>query len=546
MKYSEKCKIKKGNKNMKKSRLLALTLVMAMMFAMLAGCSSKEETTTAAPAGNTTTAAGSNEPAAPADNARKDIVIAKASDVVGADPHDVNDTSSSAALRHMYNSLLVRKTETGELQPCLAESWEIPDDVTYKMKLREGVKFHNGNDFNAEDVQFSLLRAKEMPKVKFMAEMIEDVEIVDDYNVIITTMYPCAPFLANLAGTQLSIIDKETFEQYEKEGKSYSEFPVGTGVMKLKNWHVNDSFTMERWDGYWGEIAVADTVTYKVVPEESSRTIALQSGDVDMIDEVPPVDIDRVLEDDSIKTVENVSSSMTYVGWNMTKKPFDDVRVRKALAHATNKQDIIDVVIEGKGIEINTAWSALGDFHDNEIFKYEYDMEKAKALMAEAGYPDGFKANIALNSDERSRVAQVLQTQWADLGVELEITLMEWGAYLEHISGKSHDLFVLGWSMSYDPASTALALFHTESGGATGNRGWYSNPEMDKLIDEGAQLIDGDREPIYREIQRLVMDDMVFMPLYSKQCIVAMAKGLEGIRINPAGSHMYCYAYVNE
>ena len=531
---------------MKKSRLLALTLVMAMMFAMLAGCSSKETTTaTKAPAGETTTAAGGNA-AAPSDNVRKDIVIAKASDVVGADPHDVNDTSSSAALRHMYNSLLVRKTETGELQPCLAESWEIPDDLTYKMKLREGVKFHNGNDFNAEDVVFSLLRAKEMPKVKFMAEMIDTVVADDDYNVTITTLYPCAPFLANLAGTQLSIIDKETFEAYEKEGKSYSEFPIGTGVMKLKNWHVNDSFTMERWDGYWGEIAVADTVTYKVVPEESSRTIALQSGDVDMIDEVPPVDIDRVLADDSIKTVENVSSSITYVGWNMSKAPFDNVKVRKALAHATNKQDIIDVVIEGKGIEINTAWSALGDFHDNEIFAYEYDIEKAKALMAEAGYPDGFKANVALNSDERSRVAQVLQTQWAPIGVELEITLMEWGAYLEHISGKSHDLFILGWSMSYDPASTALALFHTESGGATGNRGWYANPEMDKLIDEGAQLINGDREPIYREIQRLVMDDMVFMPLYSKQCIVAMNKNLEGIRINPAGSHMYCYATVNE
>ena len=531
---------------MKKSRLLALTLVMAMMFAMLAGCSSKEETTTAAPAGDTTTAAGSNEPAPPSENVRKDIVIAKASDVVTPDPHDGNDTSSSAALRHLYNSLLVRDVYTGEIGPCLAESYEVVDDVTYKFKLREGVKFHNGNTFNAEDVKFSLDRAAVEAKVKFMAEMIDEVVIDDEYNVTVTTQYPYAPFLANLAGTQLSIIDKETFEQYEKEGKSYGEFPIGTGVMKLKDWHVNDSFVMERWDEYWGEKAVADTVTFKVVPEESSRTIALQSGDVDMIDEVPPVDIDRVLADDTIKTVENVSSSMTYVGWNMTKEPFNNVKVRQALAYATNKQDIIDVVIEGKGIEINTAWSALGDYFDNEIYKYDYDVEKAKAMMAEAGYPDGFKANIALNSDERSRVAQMLQTQWADLGVELEITLMEWGAYLEHISGKDHDLFVLGWSMSYDPASTALALFHTESGGATGNRGWYSNPVMDELIDKGAQTIKGDREPIYRDIQKLVMEDMVFMPLYSKQCIVAMAQNLEGIRINPAGSHMYCYAYVNE
>ena len=532
---------------MKKSRLLALTLVMAMMFAMLAGCGAKEEATTAAPAGNNeATTAASGEPAAPADNARKDIVIAKGADVVTPDPHDGNDTSSSAALRHLYNSLLVRDVYTGEIGPCLAESYEIVDDVTYKFKLREDVTFHNGNKFNADDVKFSLDRAAVEAKVKFMAEMIDEVVVDDEFNVTITTQYPYAPFLANLSGTQLSIIDKETFEQYEAEGKSYGEFPIGTGVMKLKEWHVNDSFVMERWDGYWGEKAVADTVTFKVVPEESSRTIALQSGDVDMIDEVPPVDIDRVLADDTIKTVENVSPSITYVGWNMTKAPFDNKMVRQALAHATNKQDIIDVVIEGKGIEINTAWSALGDFFDNEIYEYEYDIEKAKAMMAEAGYPDGFKANIALNNDERSRVAQMLQTQWAPIGVELEITLMEWGAYLEHVSGKDHELFVLGWNMSYDPASTALALFHTKSGGATGNRGWYSNPVMDELIDKGAQTITGDREPIYKEIQRLVMDDMVFMPLYSKQCIVAMAKNLEGIRINPAGSHMYCYAYVNE
>lgn len=532
---------------MKKSRIIALMLVMAMMFAMLSGCSSKETTTTAAaPSGDkTSTTAAVGDGSIPA-NARKDIVIAKASDVVTPDPHDGNDTTSAAALRHLYNSLLVRDVYTGEIGPCLAESYEVVDDVTYKFKLREGVKFHNGNDFNAEDVKFSLDRAAVEPKVKFMAEMIDEVTIIDDYNVQITTQYPYAPFLANLSGTQLSIIDKETFEELEAAGKTYMDNPIGTGPMKFKDWHVNDSFVMERWDGYWGEKAVSDTVTFKVIPEESSRTIALQSGDIDMIDEVPPVDIDRVLEDDTIKTVENVSPSITYVGWNMTKAPFDNVKVRKALAYATNKQDIIDAVIEGKGIEINTAWSALGDFFDNEIFKYEYDMEKAKALMAEAGYPDGFKANIALNSDERSRVAQMLQTQWADLGVELEITLMEWGAYLEHVSGKDHELFVLGWNMAYDPASTALALFHTKSGGATGNRGWYSNPVMDELIDKGAQTITGDREPIYKEIQRLVMDDMVFIPLYSKQCIVAMAKELEGIRINPAGSHMYCYAYVVE
>lgn len=531
---------------MKKSRIIALMLVMAMMFAMLAGCSSKTETTTTNSGGTTAAPGGSESSGEVPANARKDIVIAKASDVVTPDPHDGNDTSSSAALRMLYNSLLVRDVYTGEIGPCLAESYDVIDDVTYEFTLRKDVKFHNGNDFNAEDVKFSLDRAAVEPKVKFMAEMIEEVKIIDDYKVQVITMYPYAPMIANLAGTQLSIIDKETFEELEKAGKTYMDNPIGTGPMKFKSWKVNDSFVVERWDGYWGEKAISDTVTFKVYPEESSRTIALQTGDVDMIDEVPPVDIDRVLEDKNLKTVENVSSSMTYVGWNMTKKPFDDVRVRKALSYAVNKQDMIDVVIEGKGVPINTAWSKLGDFYDEDLNYYEQDLEKAKALMAEAGYPNGFKCNIALNSDERSRVAQVLQTQFADLGVELEITLMEWGAYLEHISKKDHEMFVLGWSMSYDPASTCLALFHSKSCGPTGNRTWYVSDKMDELIDKGSQTIKGDREPIYKEIQELVMEDAVFIPLYSKQCIVAMRQNLEGIRVSPTGSHLYQYAYVAE
>ena len=528
---------------MKMRKLIALALVTVMVFALFAGCTKTETdtTTTASGSGTDTTSGGTG-------NRRTDIVIAKASDVVNPDPHEQNDTSSNAVIRMMYNSLLVRDVYTGEIGPALAESWEVLDDTTYKFKIREGVKFHDGSELTLEDVKWSLDRARNSAKVKQFVEAISDVQISEeDHSVIVTTHNPYAPMLGNLAGTQISILSKAHCEKLEAEGKKYQDAPLGTGPMKYKSWVPNNEFIVERFDDYWGEKAVATTVTFKVILEEASRTIALQAGDVDMIDAVPAVDIDRVLEDENFTTVVQPSPSITYVSWNMTKAPYDNVKVRQALSYATNKQDIIDIVCEGKAIPINTLYSPLVDAYDETLDLYPYDLEKAKQMLTEAGYPDGFTARVSLNSDERSRIAQTLQSQWADLGVTLEIDLMEWGAYLDYISAKEHEMFILGWSASYDPEVTCRSLFHTDSGGPTGNRAWYSNPELDALIDEAASILDWEeREPMYKEIQRIGMEDAVFIPIFAKDTVVAMNKNLKGIKVSPTDSHIYVYGYVEE
>ncbi len=527
---------------MKLRKLIALALVTVMVFGLFAGCSKTETDTTASGSGDDTTT-GENT-----GNRRTDIVIAKASDVVNPDPHEQNDTSSNAAIRMMYNSLLVRDPVTGEIGPALAEEWEVIDDTTYKFKIREGVKFHDGSEMTLEDVKWSLDRARNAARVKQFVEAISEVEISEeDHSVIVKTAYPYAPMLGNLAGTQISILSKAHCEKLEAEGKKYQDAPLGTGPMKYKSWVPNNEFIVERFDDYWGEKAVATTVTFKVILEEASRTIALQAGDVDMIDAVPAVDIDRVLEDENFTTVTQPSPSITYVSWNMTKEPYDNVKVRQALSYATNKQDIIDVVVEGKAIPINTIYSPLVDAYDETLDLYPYDLEKAKQMLTEAGYPDGFTAKVSLNSDERSRIAQTLQSQWADLGVTLDIDLMEWGAYLDHISRKDHEMFIFGWSASYDPEVTCRSLFHTDSGGPTGNRAWYSNSEVDKLIDDASQVLDWEkREPMYKEIQRMVMEDAVMIPIYSKDTVVAMNKNLKGITVSPVDSHIYVYGYVEE
>ena len=532
---------------MKRSRIIAMVLVMTMAFALFSGCKKAEpQTTTAAPQTGGTQSTEKTTPA-PGLKIRTDLVIAKAADVVCPDPHEANDTSSSAALRMMYNSLLVRDVYDGTPGPALAESWEVIDDVTYRFKIRQGVKFHNGYDLTVEDVKFSLDRAREAARVKFLVEAISEVKIIDDTTVEVVTSYPYAPLLGNLCGHQISIISKKYYDELTAKGKEYKDAPIGTGPMKYKSWTPNNAFIVERWDGYWGEKAVATSVTLRVIPEESSRTIALQTGEVDMLDAVPAIDIDRVLADDKFFTQVQPSPAITYVSWNMTKKPYDDIRVRKAMSYLVDKQEIIDVVCEGKAVPINTAYSALVDAYDGELNLYAQDVEKAKALMVEAGYPDGFTARIALNSDERSRVAQVLQAQFAPIGINLEIDLMEWGAYLDHISQKSHEMFILGWSASYDPDGTVNALFHTDSGGPTGNRAWYSNPEVDALIQKGRSTIAWEeREPIYKQIQRQLMEDCVFIPIFSKETVVALDKNLKGIQISPTDSHVYVYGYVEK
>ena len=530
---------------MKAKRFLALALAMVMIFALFAGCKKAEEPSNNDDKNNNNQSSGNNNNSGTGkDKPTTDIIVGQSADVVSPDPHDQNDTSSNRVIRMMYNSLLWIDFNA-QPQPALAEKWEIVDDNTYKFYLRKGVKFHNGYDFTAEDVKFSLDRQRVSPKVKSFVEAISEVIIDNEYEVTVKTAYPYAPLLSNLGGTQASILCKKYYEELEAKGKKYGEAPIGTGPMIFKEWKPNNNFTVVRNDNYWGEKAVATSVTMRVIPEEAARTIALENGEIHMLDMVPAVDIKRVLDNPDIKTVRQPSTAITYASFNQTKKPFDDVRVRQALSYATNKQNMVDVILEGFGQEMNNVFPVTMPSYLADLNPFPYDVEKAKALLAEAGYADGMNIEIATSGDERNRVAQLLQSDYAAINVTLDIVLLEWGAYLEYISKKDHQMFIVGWSAGFEPDGSCTPLFHTDSGGPTGNRGWYSNPEVDKLIEDGKTTLDMEKRiPIYEKIQTQVMQDAVWIPLFSKETVIAMRNGLEGVRISPTESHLYVYASV--
>ena len=235
------------------------------------------------------------------------------------------------------------------------------------------------------------------------------------------------------------------------------------------------------------------------------------------------------------------------ISFNQLKKPFDDVRVRQALSYAVDKEAVIDVICEGYAIEANSIYPPMMPSFDKDLNLYPYDVEKAKELMTQAGYPNGVDIKIATSGDERNRIAQLLQADYSQIGVNLDIELYEWGAYIDHISGKDHDMFIVGWSGGYEPDGSSTPLFHSASGGPTGNRWWYNNPEVDALIEKGRSTIAWEeREPVYKEIQRMVMEDAVWIPLFIKEIVVGMRNGLEGVKISPTDAHIYPYAYVVE
>ena len=529
-------------------RLVALTLSLVMMFAMFAGCAKEEATTTtAAPAGETTTAAGETTTAAP-ENIRTDIIFANTADVSSLDPHDQTDVYSAAICDMIYGKLFYFDNETN-LLPGLCKEWTIVSDTEYELKLEEGVKFHNGDEMKAEDVKFSIERMIEKPKTAALYDKIDSVTVVDDYTINFTTSEPMSPILLNLAGPQACIVNKKVVEEIEAAGNKYGEEPIGTGPMKLKEWAINDHITVERFEDYYKGAVVASTITMRVIPEAASQTIALETGEIDFIASVAAIDTERVLANDKLKTEQMTGTSISYLGINHKKAPFDNKALRQAIAYGINKQDIIDICYEGYAIPVNSVFQVMMPSHDPDLNPYPYDVEKAKAKMAEAGYPDGgVTFEIGVSSNTMDKVATVIQSQLAEIGIEVTIRMQEFGAFLSYLNGTEHEGFLLGWSNCYNPDRTMSLMFHSESEPASGNRGYYSNPEADKLIEAAKAEMDwAKREPMYKELQKIITEDVAWVPLLQTQSYAGMNKNLMDAKVSKLTPfHDFTNAYVIE
>lgn len=531
---------------MKKTKLLSLALTGAMVLSLAACGSSDSGTTTTAAAAAGTEAAGSEASGAESTGniGRTDIVFAMQGDIVALDPANQQDTTSSVILKHIYSTLLDTDND-GNLVPDLAESWEMAEDGTsFTYYLREDACFSDGTPVTAQDVKFTYDRAKEMPKTKSNTSKIKEVVVDNDHQVTIHLTEQYAPFKTIVTSSNLSIVSEAAVTA---AGDSYGDVDniLGSGPFVCTEWTPNDHYTLVRNENYWDEMPITTTITCRVIPEGSARTIALETGEVDLVWNVDAIDCVNVEANSDLKLLSQPSSSIEYVGMNTTKEIFSDARVRQAINYALDKQVFVDTIIEGRGQIANSYINSSIPGYDPDQEGYPYDPEMAKQLLTEAGYPNGFDCKIYVNGDTRTRSAQVLQAQLAEIGINVEIFTYEWGALLDSLNAGEHEMFLLGWSnSSFDADSSTYQLFHSSNHGATGNRAFLTDATVDQLIEEAArEMDDTKRNELYKELQTTLKDLAPWVPLYYRNDNVGVRADLKGFELHKGANHYLgnCY-----
>lgn len=526
------------------SAILAGTLAMSLLVGCGGGSNSGDSgnagsSGSAGGSNTTTTAAAGGGESSSGNTGGQVINIGIGSDLTSLDPHNHNDTVSAYATRHIYNNL-VRMTEDNEFVGDLAESWEYKDDVTVEFTLKEGVKFHDGSVLTAEDVKFSLESQKESAKVGHLVSMVESVEVVDDTHFIIHLNTPSNALVSSLNHSGCAIYSKAHVEKLLAEGKKIEDEPMGTGPYKFENWTPGASFSLVKNPDYFDPERAAqnDRLVFKVIPENSARTIALENGEIDLLVNVPSTDAQKIRDNDKLALDEYVSTHVEYFTVNHTKAPFDDVRVRQALSYAINKDDIVIASMNGEASTFDNYIGAAAIGYYDVVTKYEYNPEKAKELLAEAGVADGFTFNCYVAGATRATSATVIQANLAELGITMNIEQMEASTFYEKTGNGEHDSCLAGWVANAEPDNTYRPLFVSADTGAGGNRSYYKNPEVDKLVDDASVNLDKAAvQKDYETILKTLSDDAVWVPLYSPTGMLARQAGLQGVTPSPIGMH---------
>lgn len=470
-----------------------------------------------------------------------DLVAAMSADIVSLDPHGSNDNPSSKVRSLVYETL-VYQDENMDLHPGLAESYDRIDDLTWEFQLREGVTFHDGTELNAEAVKATLERVLDPDLASqraFLFDMIEEIEVIDDYTVRITTAYPFAPLPAHLAHDAGGIISLQAIEEAENGERNLDLEPVGTGPFKIDVWKQGSEITLVKNEAYWGEAANLDSVTLKVVPEQLTRIGMLENGEAHIADRLEPANAERVENTDGVHLVAQPSLSLTYVGFNVEKEPFDDVRVRQAISMAIDTEVINEGIYEGYGTPAKGPINELVFGYKDDLEGLPYDPERAQELLAEAGYADGFSTTIWTNDDNPTRVqtAEYIQDQLSEIGIDVEIELVEWGAFLDATAEGEHDMFVLGWvTVTGDADYGMYSLFHSSNFGAPGNRSFYANDEVDEKLSQAREESDEQtRLELYHDVQEILVEEAPMIYTVFDDFRVGVSDQVEGFIQHPNG-----------
>ncbi|WP_085521201.1 ABC transporter substrate-binding protein [Tuberibacillus sp. Marseille-P3662] len=485
------------------------------------------------------------------DNGSNVLVFGRGADSQSLDPAVPTDGESFKVTKNIYDTLIEYDGQTTDITKGLATDWKISNGgKTYTLTLREGVKFHDNTDFNAEAVVFNFERWKEGDFAYYASmfgagddSIIKNVKAVDDYKVKFELKKPQAPFLKNLAMSPFAIASPTAVKKYgDQYGK---EAAVGTGPFKFEEWKAKDTITLVKNDSYWREgQPKLDRVVFKVIPNNSSRLNAVKSGEIDLMDGVNPSDIKEVNGNENLEAFYRPPMNVGYLGFNtQAEGPMSDPKVRRALSHAVDKQALIDAFYAGKAKPAkNPMPSSIAGYNDS-IQDYEFDLDKAKKLLAEAGYPDGFKTEFWTMANPRpympqpKKIAEAIANNLKQIGVETEIQSMEWATYLEKVEKGEAPMFLLGWTGDNgDPDNFLYTLLHKDTIGSN-NYARYDNAEVNELLKKAQKLTDEqERNKLYKQAQEIIHKDAPWIPVAHSTPALVGKKTIEGFKPHPTGS----------
>jgi len=478
-------------------------------------------------------------------------------------------TTFDASSRTVYNRLVEFERGTTTLGPALAESWEVSDDgLEYTFKLRPGVKFHTtdgftpSRDMNADDVVWSFERQRDTEhpfhtvsggtyeyfQGMDMPNLIATVEKVDDMTVKFVLNKPEAPFLANLGMDFASVMSAEYAEAMNAAGtpEEVDLSPVGTGPFQLVAYQKDAVIRYAAHPDYWAGKAAIDDLVFAITPDASVRWQKVQAGECHIMPYPNPADIETIAANDDVELMEQEGLNVGYLAFNTEKPPFDNKVVRQALNMAVNKQAILDAVFQGAGSAATnpippTIWS-----YNEAVQDYPYDPEKAKAMLEEAGVSD-LKTDIWAMPVQRpynpnaKRMAELIQADWAAIGVEAEIVSFEWGEYLERSKAGEHQTVLLGWTGDNgDPDNFLHVLLGCAASTDGTNRARWCHEPFDSLLLEAKQVSDqAERTKLYEDAQVIFKEEAPWVTIAHSVVFKPVRKEVTGFKIDPFGGHIF-------
>jgi peptide/nickel transport system substrate-binding protein len=476
------------------------------------------------------------------------LLIGRPTDAISLDSNAETTGAGSIVYWNIIEPLIY-VAQDGQIKTKLASEYQVVAPDRVRFKLRKGIKFHDGTPFNAEAVKFTFNRAaddKQPARWKALYGPLKGAEVVDEYTVDVMTTVPFGPIVASTAMCYTGIVSPEAVKKF---GENYGRNPVGTGPFKFKEWQAKNFISIVRNEDYWGEKVYLDEVVFKVIPEGGARMMAVKAGDLDMVVQPVPSELPGFRKDAKFTVAEAMGGRIIYLGFNFGLAPTNDPKVRQALSMAVNVPAIVENIMEGAAVPAKgyLAPSVFG-FKDMDLGKrYAFNPQKARALLAEAGWkpgPDGMLAKDGqkltlkfLGAKARflmdAEICEAVQAQWKEIGVDVKLEFFDWATTFGLVRKPElpYNCFMMGWVTTNNDADYSLySMFHSSQLPPTGwNSNVFKDPQVDKLLEEARVSADRNkRSEAYHQIQDTLAASAAWVPIYNTKEIFVLNKKVKG------------------